>query len=149
MKWLMGFITADWLRSRIPKSERWLSATLRAIYFKNSLPLRLADYDRYTFWNYIPFYNTAFYSIVFVSKFSSFYAFSLPDLSYSGSRLNTKMSFYQYRNFLYEDKAVSWPAYLYNEKLHTWKDSLSIERASKVIKLPNGWLPCMKHKLPC
>ena len=37
-----------------------------------------------------------------------------------------KMTSYQYRDFLYKDKPVWRPSYLYNVNLHTWKDCLYI-----------------------
>ena len=48
---------------------------------------------------------------------------------------------YQYRNFHYKDKTVSWPSYLYNGNPLTWKDHFYIETGPK-------WLlhwPSMTH----
>ena len=46
----------------------------------------------------------------------------------SWTYFNTKMSSYQYRNFHYKVKSVSWQFYRYNGKTNTSKDCLYIEK---------------------
>ena len=42
-----------------------------------------------------------------------------------------KISSYRYRDSHYKDKMVSWPSYLYNGNLHTWKECLYIEKGPR------------------
>ena len=39
-----------------------------------------------------------------------------------GTCLDIKISCFRYRNSHYKDKMVSWPSFLYNGNIHTWKD---------------------------
>ena len=48
------------------------------------------------------------------------------DLDSARGCLNIKM-FYQYMDSHYEDETVSWPSYLHNGNLHSWKDGLYFE----------------------
>ena len=49
--------------------------------------------------------------------------------------VNIKMLSYQYRDFHYKYKTVSWLSYLYNRNPHAWKDGLNIETGPGVFPL--------------
>ena len=66
---------------------------------------------------------------VYIERFSSEYFRKLCEGRGwgCGFHINTKMSYYHYKNSYYKDKTVSWSSYLYYGNAHTWKDLLYTE----------------------